>query len=367
MKRFVEVAVNVANIDRAYHYAVPEELEGEVEPGVLVEVSFNNRKVQGVVLGFVNQPEVAKPLDILALHDENTLLTQTQLDLAHWLAEATFAPLSSCVRMMIPIGLSQQADVLVSLTNQTELPADLTKTQVRLLNLLRERGDLRGNQLDRAFGPQNWRAALKALKTAGLVNASPYLPPPGIAPKTIRTAQLTIPPDEVANVPDTLLAKSSSVAERRRKVLDVLAQEAFPLDFSWIYAQTDATYADLKWLAEVGFVYFNETETWRDPLVKIKAGRSIVPELTDDQATAWNQISQSLETPRAAPILLHGVTGSGKTEIYLRALDHLVRQGKQALVLVPEIAMTPQTVRRFMARFPNQVGLYHSGLSTGER
>ena len=367
MKRFVEVAVNVANIDRAYHYAVPEALEGLLEPGALVEVSFNNRKVQAVVLGFVDQPEVTDTLDILALHDENALLTQTQLDLARWLAEATFAPLSSCVRMMIPIGLSQQADVLVTRVNQAEPPADLSRTQVRLLNLLAERGDLRGNQLERAFGPQNWRFALKGLKQAGLVSTNPYLPPPAIAPKTVRTAQLTNPPGEVADLPDYLLGKTAAVADRRRKVLEVLANEAFPLDFSWIYAQTNATYADLKSLAEAGLIYFNETETWRDPLAKVQAGRSIAPELTEDQAKAWLQISTLLETPKAAPILLHGVTGSGKTELYLRALDQLIKQGKQALVLVPEIAMTPQTVRRFMARFPNQVGLYHSGLSTGER
>lgn len=367
MKRFVEVAVNVADIDRAYHYAVPQELDGLVEPGALVEVPFKNRKVQGVILGFVDQPEVADVLDILALHEENTLLTQTQLDLARWLANATFAPLSSCVRMMIPIGLSQQADVLVSLIPQSEFPSDLTKPQLRMLKLLKERGDLRGNQLEHALGSQFWRGALKSLKQAGLVDVAPYLPPPGIAPKTVRTAQLTIPPAEVAGLPDTLLGKTPTVAARRRKVLDVLGQEAFPLDFSWIYAQTDANYADLKFLAEAGLIYFNETETWRDPLIKIKAGRSLKPELTEDQSVAWHQISQSLRTPKAAPILLHGVTGSGKTEIYLRALDQLVKQGKQALVLVPEIAMTPQTVRRFMARFPNQVGLYHSGLSTGER
>ena len=89
MKQFVEVAVNVANIDRTYHYAVPEALQSQVQPGNLVEVSFNNRMVQGVVLGFVDEPEVATVFDILSLHEENTLLTQNQLDLASWLAKAT--------------------------------------------------------------------------------------------------------------------------------------------------------------------------------------------------------------------------------------------------------------------------------------
>lgn len=367
MKQFVEVAVNVANIDRTYHYAVPEALQSQVQPGNLVEVSFNNRMVQGVVLGFVDEPEVATVFDILSLHEENTLLTQNQLDLASWLAKATFAPLSSCVRMMIPVGLSQRADMIVSLLSGNTLPTNLTITQSRLVKLLQQRGNLRGNQLDRAFGSQNWRGALKALKQAGVIDTTPYLPPPAIAPKIVRTAQLTIPPDEVSDIPDIELSKKPEVAERRRAVLEVLAREAFPLDFSWIYAQTKASYADLKTLAGAGLIYFNETETWRDPLSQVKTAQSTPPQLTEDQAKAWIEISQGLTQPASPPILLHGVTGSGKTEIYLKAIDQLVRQGKQALVLVPEISMTPQTVRRFMARFPNQVGLYHSRLSTGER
>lgn len=367
MKQFVEVVVNVAPVDRSYHYSIPEELEGQVLPGSLVEVSFNNRKVQGVVLGFVEKPEVPDPLEILALHDESALLTQTQLDLANWMADRTFAPLSSCVRMMIPVGLSQQADIVVSIANQAEPSIVLSKTQARLVSMLTERGALRGNQLERSFGPQYWRGALKALKTAGIVNVSPYLPPPGISPKMVRTAQLTVLPDDVAGIPDSDLSKIPAVAVRRRMVLEVLSGEAFPLDFSWIYAQTQATYADLKALAELGFLFFNETESWRDPLIKVRAGRDVAPTLTVDQTSAWNRIQDSLKDPESPPILLHGVTGSGKTEIYMKALDDVLSQGKQALVMVPEIAMTPQTVRRFMARFPNQVGLYHSGLSTGER
>ncbi|HAE86371.1 MAG TPA: primosomal protein N', partial [Anaerolineaceae bacterium] len=85
-----------------------------------------------------------------------------------------------------------------------------------------------------------------------------------------------------------------------------------------------------------------------------------------DQQQVWQQIAPILGKPESKPVLLHGVTGSGKTEIYLRAVEQVLAQGRQALILVPEISMTPQAVRRYMARFPNQVGLYHSKLSEGE-
>lgn len=150
-------------------------------------------------------------------------------------------------------------------------------------------------------------------------------------------------------------------------MLELLTQEAFPIDFSWIYAETGAGYADLKFLAEAGLLHFNETEVWRDPLEEVEVKPDVVPMLTTDQEKAWHQIQNGLGQANQKPCLLHGVTGSGKTEIYLRAAARVLAEGRQVLMLVPEIAMTPQTVRRFMARFPNQVGLYHSKLSDGER
>src|SRR5690606_28713297 len=115
-------------------------------------------------------------------------------------------------------------------------------------------------------------------------------------------------------------------------------------------------------------IALGEQEVFRDPL----ADRTFIPDtpphLTPHQAAAWRTIEESLQgegMPR--PILLHGVTGSGKTELYLRAVEEVIRQGRSATILVPEIALTPQTVRRFGARFPGRMGLIHSGLSVGER
>jgi len=182
----------------------------------------------------------------------------------------------------------------------------------------------------------------------------------------VRTAQLSIPPQEVSGLKAEDLSKRSETGERRLKVLQLLAQEAFPVDFSWIYAQTGCTYADLKVLAEQGYLHFNETEVWRDPLEKVEAESSERPVLTVDQQQVWEQLAPLLGKTESKPVLLHGVTGSGKTEIYLRAVEQIIAHGQQAIILVPEIAMTPRRWRRYMARFPNQVGLYHSKLSEGE-
>jgi len=124
------------------------------------------------------------------------------------------------------------------------------------------------------------------------------------------------------------------------------------MDFSWIYAQTNSTYADLKALAEQDYLHFNETEVWRDPLENVRMESALPPALTEDQERVWEQLRPMLGAPGSTPVLLHGVTGSGKTEIYLRAVEQTLARGRQVIVLVPEIAMTPQAVRRYMARFP---------------
>jgi primosomal protein N' (replication factor Y) len=143
------------------------------------------------------------------------------------------------------------------------------------------------------------------------------------------------------------------------------------VEASWAYAESGGTLADLRFLARRGLVRLGEGVAWRDPLAGFTFVPSQPPPLTRDQEAAWQEILAGLRAAQSGravpPILLHGVTGSGKTEIYLHAVAEVLRQGKQAIVLVPEIALTPQTVQRFLSRFPGQVGLLHSRLSTGER
>jgi len=122
-------------------------------------------------------------------------------------------------------------------------------------------------------------------------------------------------------------------------------------------------------VAEKGLIVLRETEIWRDPVQGVEIGEEEFREwtLTAAQKIAMKAVHSSFADSLTRPLLLHGVTGSGKTEIYIRAVLEAVRRGGQALILVPEIALTPQTVRRFLARFPGQVGLLHSKLSQGER
>ena len=154
-------------------------------------------------------------------------------------------------------------------------------------------------------------------------------------------------------------------------MLHRISAEGLPVEVAWLYAESGGNLADLRKLEDMGLVRLEISETWRDPLTNIDPLPTTQPPLTRDQVEVWTILRESLQQAASGkpqkPFLLHGVTGSGKTEIYLQSVGETLRLGRQAIILVPEIALTPQTVRRFLARFPGQVGLLHSGLSEGER
>jgi primosomal protein N' (replication factor Y) len=215
----------------------------------------------------------------------------------------------------------------------------------------------------------DWRKTAGFLVRKGVLSAKSILPPPRVRTKYIRVAQLAVTPEEAEAAMEFLGTRQTIL--RRQSALQFLIEQPEAVNLSWVFAETGCNLNDLQVLDELGLIRLFENEIFRDPLQRVKSGEienSKVVELTPEQNGALNEIVSAISSgkPRK-PFLLQGVTGSGKTEIYIRAAEEAVRRGKQAIILVPEIALTPQTVRRFLSRFPGQVGLVHSRLSEGER
>ena len=373
MPTYVEIVVNVPQVEGVFHYHLPPELEGQVVSGHLVEVPFGKRRVQGVVLRQVEQPSVPETRAVSALIDGSVVLTKSQLALAELLSESTLAHLSACVNLMLPVGLTQMGDTLYSLAGEAQRSKSQSTTdlQRRLLDLLVKRGPLLGRQIDRAIPRVKWRQSVRALIRRGRISSQPILPAPSVHPKSVRTVRLACAPEIAASMMDDLGREGTQARDRRQAVLSHLIEEPEPVDVSWVYAASGGNLQDLRYLAERDLVVLGESQVWRDPLEGMEYVTKEAPALTKDQSVVWGEIhdclQQTADRQPIPPILLHGVTGSGKTEIYLRAVNEVILRGQQAIVLVPEIALTPQTVRRFLARFPGQVGLVHSRLSSGER
>lgn len=369
--KYVEVAVNVPQVAEMYDYHLPDDLVGKVAVGQLVVVPFGRQYVQGVIVRHLRQPSIPETKPVSSLLEPEATLTAQQIKLAQTMAHSNLGPLAGYINLMLPPGLGQHADVLYTRTSKLIQYVRLGNVQKRLLSLLDKRGELRGRQIDRAIPRTNWRGAARSLINRGLITSKSVLPAPSIKPRSVKTAALACPP----SVAETKLAKLGRVGStafiRRQKMVLYLIQQTGPVDVSWIYAQSGGNLADLRKLAEHGVVTLGETEVWRDPVAALGFIPSEPPPLTRDQHKCWQEIVTGLNTLLAGktpdPFLLHGVTGSGKTEVYLHAVDSVLRAGKQAIVLVPEIALTPQTLQRFAARFPGQVGLLHSRLSDGER
>lgn len=372
MPAYVRVAVNLPLATDLFDYHLPDELVGKVQPGSLVVVPFGVQQVQGVVWRFVDSPAVAETRAVLALLDALPVLTPTQMGLAEWLAHESFSPLAACSGLMLPPGLGQQSDTLYQLLEPPATSQPLSTVQQHLLDLMHKRGSLRGRQIESAMPHQNPRAAARWLVEHGWLSSQPVLPPPTVQPKHVRTAQLAISPDKAAVLLDALGHQGGEADLRRRAIVNFLIHEPDAVEIAWIFAGAGGgSLTDLQSLAEAGIITLGETETWRDPLEKIMYDLADPPRLTRDQQTVWQVLKARLQAAargeQVKPALLHGITSSGKTEIYLQAVAEALRLGRQALILVPEISLTPQTVRRFASRFPGQVGLIHSRLSPGER
>jgi primosomal protein N' (replication factor Y) len=374
---FARIAVNTPSDSSIFDYSVPELLVAGIHAGCLVTVPFGKQVVQGVILELLAQPSVAETKPIFDLLDPLPVLTSVQIALAKWLASETLSPLAACINLMLPSGLSQRADVLYSLSagGIKKSEGQSSVLQHRLLDLLREKGSLRSRQIDRHFRNVDWRRTARALLKSGEVTSQSILPAPSLRPKFIRSAQLSVPL-EVAATAMPGLGKTTQTLTRRQSALQFLMREPSDINVSWVYAESGCNLADLQELAERELIVLRETEIWRDPLAAGDAAfeepgmesKEEVPVLTTDQHAAWDEILNGFQLVDSHPssFLLHGVTGSGKTELYLRATQECLRRQKQVIMLVPEIALTPQTVHRFQARFPGQVGLLHSKLSDGE-
>jgi len=369
MSIFAEIVVNIPSVDGVFHYSIPPNLESSLLMGHYVQVPFGRQVVQGVVLALLEASPIQETKKIIDLIDPDPVLTIAQIELAKNLSQATHNSIAAMVSLMLPPGLSKQSDVLYSLANLTETTG-WSDTQKRLQNLLRKRGSLRGRQIDRAFPNREWRKSAQSLLRSGALICQSVLPPPGVRPKFIRVAQLGVTPEQAQTAMPNL-GNTANTQKRRQAALQFLLREPEPVNVTWVYAESGCNLGDLQELAERELIILFETEIWRDPLSNITQALTSPPVLTVDQQKTWDVIEKGFEDLRIGkpvlPFLLHGVTGSGKTEIYLRAVTITLQTGRQAIIMVPEIALTPQTVRRFLARFPGQVGLVHSKLSEGER
>jgi len=348
-------------LHRTFHYSIPASLRSQVSVGHLVWVPFRTRHLQGVVVGLSSVSPVVETKDIEWLLFPYPLLSPERIQLAYWMSERYLAPLHQTIWLMLPSGLGQEMETCVEIAETSYLFSDYTPEQKTILEFLSTRGRITTRQLARGVGIANWRAVLAGLVRREMVRTWQEIKPPRVSRKVESFVRLTQYPNEG-------VWRALNRAPKQRAVVEYLAEQPAG---SWtpvrlLSEKVLASSTVVNGLLKKGFVEKKEREIWRDPL----AGREFVateaPRLMPDQNLVWERLRRGLDDGGGV-YLLHGVTGSGKTEIYLRALGHVLQRGQGGIILVPEIALTPQTIRRFAARYRKHLAVQHSRLSPGER
>ncbi|MFZ1753901.1 MAG: primosomal protein N' [Caldilineaceae bacterium] len=355
---------------QTFHYHLPPELLGAVQPGHLVWVPFGRQTLQGIVVRLTDGAPVAtKPIKRLAR--PQPVLTPAQIALSFWIADYYVAPLSEAVKLFLPPGLlkKDEDDAGIRAKREEVISLRIRRQEIRrsLFGLGRQSKQVQ--VLETLLAAPEHTLAIAELQIRCDLRTAATL-------KRLETDGLIALEDDIARLALSVSEAEAALlalrgVEKYRIVLESLADADGPLWKSELYARVDTNLAVLRELHEAGLVQMAEKVRFRDPLAGRIYPRTWPLRLTEQQAGVWQAIRSACFAiegePTPARFLLHGVTGSGKTEIYLHAIAETLDRNRQAIVLVPEIALTPQTVARFAGRFPDRVTVIHSGLSAGER
>lgn len=351
---FAEVAVNATQPSRQpFTYGVPEGLD--VRLGQAVFVPFGPRILQGIVLGLGNSTELDGVRPISAVADPNPVLDAAHIELARWMSAEYLAPLWECVACCLPSGYGQKAVTMVSPVDIPPLLPVYPKDQ-RILQYIAEHGRVSIDALREAVGPMSL-TLLERLQSEGHLTVAQGLARPAGRPRFERRVTLTAPPVAATERARELQAKTANSIDAR--ILRRLAEETdVPLS---ALRELGSSPSHLRRLEAAGFLHQYERQLERDPLSDFSFIERELPALSREQMGAADAMWANGRVS-----LLHGVTGSGKTEVYLELVRRAIEEGQSAIVLVPEIGLTPQAIRRYGERFGETLTVFHSQLSIGE-
>ncbi|MDN4607520.1 primosomal protein N' [Sporosarcina highlanderae] len=348
------VDVSAYPIDRPFDYRVPKHLESVMEVGSRVKVPFGPRKVLGYVTGLKSESEVdegkLKPIDELV--DLEPVVSTELLSLSKKMARETLSYEIDALQVMLPAAMRAKYEKFVIIEQPGEID-DAT-----FFTFLKGRTRIPLKELDDSY-------LLKVVKdyaARGIVSVDTVVSQQTKV-KKVRTIKIA----ESSTLRE-LLQSVHPNAKKQMELLEWMLHHAGEtMEASKLLKDSGIQNPVLKAIIERGGGTEGLAEVYREPDAPNLKDTPIPIQLTDEQQVALDAVNTASDGGEAETFLLHGVTGSGKTEVYLRAIKHVLEKGKEAIVLVPEISLTPQMTARFQERFGSLVAVMHSGLSAGEK
>lgn len=363
MARIASVVLSntTREFDKEYHYIIPDNLHDKVLPGVRVIVPFgkSNRSMEGYVLGLADNSTIEGLKEIVRVIDEAPVLSESMLTLCAWIKERYICTYSDAVKCMLPPGIGVKSLKIVKLVKGIE---SKNKNIRKILDVLIENGsECEMEELRNRVDIKSLAKYIKLLENEGAVEVTEEYTS-RIKEKTVRVAYITRPREEIVEEIESGRIKRI----QQIRVLEILLDNEYVsvadiLRFSCVSASV------LNTLKKYSHIDFKDIEVKRDPYSGKNIERTIPLNLTSEQNHVYNETKAYIDKGQFREILLHGITGSGKTEVYLQLIQYCFEKNRNAIVLVPEISLTPQMVDRFKGRFGDEVAVLHSRLSLGER
>jgi len=349
----VIVDVPAKQTDREFDYRIPEKWNQVIKPGMRVIVPFGPRMVQGFVTGLKAKSDFAKLRFIKEPMDLEPILNDELLQLGDWLTKEAMCFKISALQAMLPAAMKAKYEKFIKVVEdkKDQLPPSIQ-------NLFGKNDSLSWKDV---IEGENASLVQKEMQNGNL--ELEYNVKNRLNKKTVRVIKPLLSPMELKELASAI----SSHAKKQQELLQYFIEHQEPIPLKELLELMNTSSGTVKSLVSKGALAEMDQEVYRDPYENRVFEKSIPFTLTAEQSAALKPIQEKIHHDEHDVFLLYGVTGSGKTEVYLQAIASVIEKGKEAIMLVPEISLTPQTVKRFKERFGEQVAVMHSGLSVGEK
>ncbi|NUM53972.1 MAG: primosomal protein N' [Candidatus Hydrogenedentes bacterium] len=350
-------------LEQPFTYAVPNSLRHRATVGMRAVVPFQKRVETGTIVELDATSDVANIRPLIDLPDDTPIFSGELLELCKWIAEYYCCSWGEALQSAVPAGITIRTKMKYTLDLAQIAAGRFTDKQRKIIATLHSRGTLTEKQLAKTVGSTALSNTLKSLVARGIVRAEPLA----------ADASVSIATETCVRIVETAIPLQAELERMQRRAprqaavyLDLLNNEPERVA-SALYEQHGIDSAVLRQLEQRGLVERFEREFYRMPDLHADGRAAQKHVLNGDQAAAFHAISTAMESSQFQAFLLQGITGSGKTEVYLQAIERALALDRTAIILVPEISLTPQTVGRFKARFQADIAVLHSGLGAGER
>ncbi len=362
--RYAEIAVDApTGRSQTFSYHIPEDMG--LTSGQLVRVPFGVRALQGIVFELASSPQVEETRPVSRTLSDVPVLESHQLSLARWISDYYMCSLFEAAAPMFPPGARVGTRTVLSVNPEYDAPeaAALNELQSQVVEIVRGQESVDIERLVSRLGERARSAVSSLVRRKALIRSS-QTSRAAIGPRYVES--LRVNEDALEEI-DRWLSGEGKRAWRQSELITRLAESNESVVASEVRREFGSTV--VKTLLNRGWLLAERQQVFRDPLADRVFEREAPVSLSDRQAAVVADVIETLRDTGRRPrtILVQGVTGSGKTEIYLSAVEECLALGRQAVVMAPEISLTPQTIERFAGRFPGKVAVLHSGLSDGQR